>query len=161
MRYLQQNAKEEAIFWAENTKILYQLQFSLANVSGLSLDVPSPLHQILVCGTTVLPQLRQFWDSFQSEIANEGPYNISIGAIRLRLLDLQSDNNQVRKLRAADLLKRWEDIERVLQYGGLPNISEIIRLELISQHYDNLLAGHFGIDKTKELIARKYYWPTL
>ena len=34
-------------------------------------------------------------------------------------------------------------------------------MELISQYHDNLLAGHFGINKTRELIVRKYYWPTL
>ncbi len=38
---------------------------------------------------------------------------------------------------------------------------EIVRTELISRHHDDLLAGHFGIDKTQELIAQKYYWPTL
>ena len=98
----------------------------MANVSGLSLEIPSPLHQILVCGTAVLPQLRRFSDSFQSEIVNEGPYNVSIGAMRLRLSDLQGDNNQAKKLRAAELLEGWEDIKGVFQYGGLPYISEII-----------------------------------
>lgn len=34
-------------------------------------------------------------------------------------------------------------------------------MELISRHNNNLLAGHFGIKKTWELIAQKYYWPTL
>ena len=81
--------------------------------------------------------------------------------MRLRLPDLQGNDNQVRKLRAAELLKGWKDIEGVLQYRGLPYIPEIIWLELISQHHDDPLAGHFGIDKTRELIARKYYWPTL
>ncbi len=38
---------------------------------------------------------------------------------------------------------------------------EIVRTELISRHYDNPLAGHFGIDKIQELNGRKYYWPTL
>ncbi len=38
---------------------------------------------------------------------------------------------------------------------------EIVRTELISRHGDDPLAGHFGIDKTRKLIARKYYWPTL
>ena len=74
---------------------------------------------------------------------------------------MQSDNDQARKLRAAKLLERWEDIEGVLQYRGLPYIPEIIQLELINWHHNNSLAGHFGIDKTQELIARKYYWPTL
>ena len=81
--------------------------------------------------------------------------------MKLRLPDLQSNNNQARKLRAADLLEGWEDIKGVLQYRGLLYIPEIIQSELISQHHDNPLAGHFGIDKTRELIARKYYWPTL
>ena len=34
-------------------------------------------------------------------------------------------------------------------------------IELISRHHDNPLAGYFGIDKTKDLIGRKYYWPSL
>ena len=98
-----QNAKEEVTLWAKNTKILHQLQFSLANVSGLSLDLPSPFYQIFVYDTTILPQLQRFWDSFQSKIAYEGPYNVSIGAMRLRLLDLQSNNYQVKKLQATEL----------------------------------------------------------
>ncbi len=32
---------------------------------------------------------------------------------------------------------------------------------MISRHYNDPLAGHFGLDKTQELIARKYYEPTL
>ncbi len=38
---------------------------------------------------------------------------------------------------------------------------EVVRTELISRHYDDPLVGYFGIDKTRELIARKYYWLTL
>ena len=38
---------------------------------------------------------------------------------------------------------------------------EAIRIELISRHHDDPLAGHFGIEKTRKLLARKYYWPTL
>ena len=34
---------------------------------------------------------------------------------------------------------------------------EIVKTKLISKYYDNLLAGHFGIDKTQELIAWKYH----
>ena len=34
-------------------------------------------------------------------------------------------------------------------------------MELISRHHDDPLAGHFGIEKTRELLAQKYYWPTL
>ena len=38
---------------------------------------------------------------------------------------------------------------------------EIIWTELISRHYNNPLADHFGIDKTRELIGWKYYWLSL
>ena len=32
---------------------------------------------------------------------------------------------------------------------------------MISCHHNDLLVGHFGIDKTRELVSRKYYWPSL
>ncbi len=62
-RYPQRSAKEEETLRAENTKILHRLQSSLARVSGLSVgqqQVLSPLHQVLICGTVVLPQLCRF-----------------------------------------------------------------------------------------------------
>ena len=49
----------------------------------------------------------------------------------------------------------------MLHHQGLLFVPEAIRIELISRHHDNPLAGHFGIEKTRELLARKYYWPTL
>ena len=49
----------------------------------------------------------------------------------------------------------------MLQYRGLPYVPEIIRSEVISYHHDDPLAGHFGIDKTRKLVGRKYYWPSL
>ena len=36
---------------------------------------------------------------------------------------------------------------------------EIISIALISRHYNNLLAGYFGINKIKVLTNQKYYWP--
>ena len=49
----------------------------------------------------------------------------------------------------------------MLQPQGLPFVPEIIWMELISRHHDDLLVGHFGIEKTREFLARKYYWPIL
>ena len=34
-----------------------------------------------------------------------------------------------------------------------------VREELISKNHDDPLAGHFGVDKTVDLIQRKFYWP--
>ncbi len=79
----------------------------------------------------------------------------------MRLPELQDDNKEAIKLRSEGLLESWEDIEQVLYYQDFPYILRIIRSELRSKHHDDPLAGHFGIEKTCELIAKKYYWPTL
>lgn len=38
----------------------------------------------------------------------------------------------------------------------MPNIFE---KTLISQHYNDLLASYFSINKTREFISHKYHWP--
>ncbi len=79
----------------------------------------------------------------------------------MRILELQDNNKEAMKLRSEGLPKGWEDIKQVLHYQSFPYVPKVICLELISKYYDEPLAGHFGIEKTRELIARKYYWPTL
>ena len=82
--------------------------------------------------------------------------------MRLRLLELQNNNEEAKVLRSsAELLEGWEDIKTVLQYQSLPYISELIHSEVINCHQNDFLIGHFGIDKTRELVAWKYYWPSL
>ena len=164
-RFSQRSQDEKDELWAENGQILHCLQNSLTNasLSGLSLSssssLPSHLHQVLICGTYVLPQLRQFWDGLRGELASEGPYTVSIGGMRLRLHELQAEDEQARKLRADQQLGQqgWDDIDRILHHQGLPYVPEIIRTELISRHHNDPLAGHFGIEKTRELIAQKYF----
>ena len=58
-QYCQPSAEEENIFQAENIKILHRLQYSLAKISGLLVNSShlSPLHQVLICGTHIFPQL--------------------------------------------------------------------------------------------------------
>ena len=36
-----------------------------------------------------------------------------------------------------------------------------VRKELLRRHHDDPLAGHFDVDKTLELINRKYYWGSM
>ena len=82
--------------------------------------------------------------------------------MRLKLSALQENNKGVQLFRGSEgLLEDWEDIEGVLQYQGLSYVPEIICSKVISCQNNNLLAGHFGIDKTQELVGRKYYWPKL
>ena len=115
---------------AENTRILHKLPFLLTNasLSGLSTSTKlSPLHRILICGTHMLPQLRQFWDMFQTKLAVEHPYRASIGGMRLRLAELQESDEEARKIRATGELKEgWEDSDEVLHHQGLFFVPEII-----------------------------------
>ncbi len=120
-------------------------------------QVLSPRHQVLIYETVILSQLRQFWDTIGSELADKSPYTTSIRGMKMRLLKLQDDVKQSIKLRSKGLLEGWEDIEQVFYYQGLLYISKVIRSELISRYHDNRQAGHFGIEKTRELITRKYY----
>ena len=162
-RFPQRSQDEENELRAENGRILHRLQNSLTSANLASLSAPSHLHQVLICGTYVLPQLRHFWDGLQRELASENPYTASIIGMRLRLHELQAEDEQARKLKANQQLGQqgWDNIDGVLHHQGLPYVPEIIRTELISRYHDDPLAGHFGIEKTRELIARKYYWLTL
>ena len=134
-RYPQRSAEEEEFLRTENVKILHRLQSSLSNASLLGLSTLAkllPLHRILICGTQVLPQLRQFWDTFRAELDAEGPYQVSIGAMRLKLSELQESDDKPRKIRSERLKNDYEEVDRVLHHQGLLFVPEAIRTELIS-----------------------------
>ena len=81
--------------------------------------------------------------------------------MRLQLPKLQDDDEKVKILRASGLPEDWEDVERVFQYRELTYVPKIICSKVISYHHNHPLVGHFGIDKTGELVGQKYYWPNL
>lgn len=89
-----------------------------------------------------------------------GPYITSIRGIRLRLSKLQESNPKAKKFRK-DLPGGWKDVKDIFYYQGLPYVPKIIYYKIISRHHDNPLVDHFGIKKTRKLIARKYLWLTL
>ena len=80
--------------------------------------------------------------------------------MRLRIHKLQAEDEKARKTRAENS-EGWDNIDGVLNYQGLPYVPEIIQKKLISRHHNDPLASNFGIEKTRELIVQKYYWPTL
>ncbi len=43
-------------------------------------------------------------------------------------------------------------------YDSKQYIPKILRADLLERNHDDPLAGHFGIEKTPELLSRKYYW---
>ena len=50
-----------------------------------------------------LPDLCQSWEMFHQELAAEGSYQVSIRGMRLRLVELQAENGQARKIKAEKL----------------------------------------------------------
>ena len=91
-RFLKRDNKEKANLWAENNQILHYLQFSMTNasISGLNTTFSgfSPQHQVLISGTSALPQLRCFWSTLQTKLVNERLYKVSIGSMNLKLQKL-------------------------------------------------------------------------
>ena len=50
----------------------------------------------------------------------------------------------------------------LLLRNGLVYVPDIpSRLDILQSRHDSLLAGHFGISKTFELVSRDYWWPQL
>ena len=102
--FSQRSQDEEVKLWAQNTQIFHRLQTSLTNasLSSLSLNFAInflPLHQVLICGTYMLPQLRQFYNTFWAELADENPYKVSISGMRLRLSELQELDQEAQELK--------------------------------------------------------------
>ena len=52
--------------------------------------------------------------------------------MRLRLPELQAEDQAAREIRQQGLKEGWTEIEGVLHFQGLPYVPEIIRTELIS-----------------------------
>lgn len=72
----------------------------------------------------------------------------------MRAENLQAEKIRLEKL-GTELKENKEEIKRVLNYQSLQYVLPIICTELISWHHDDLLVGHFKIEKTKELIGEK------
>ena len=79
----------------------------------------------------------------------------------LQLSKLKNNDKKAKVLRAEGLPEGWREVEGVFQYQGLPYVPKIIRSKVISRHHNDHLTGHFGIDKIRELVGQKYYWPSL
>ena len=97
-RFPQKSQDKKDELRAENGWIFHCLQNSMTNASlaGLSFlslfSLPLHLHQVLICGMYLLLQLREFWNLFRSKLLSKGPYTVSIGGMRLRLYELQAED---------------------------------------------------------------------
>ncbi len=81
------------------------------SVLGIKQQVLSLLHQVLIYGTVVLLQLRQFWNILWTKLATEDSYTTNIEGMRMKLSKLQDDDKKIMKLRSERLPEGWENIE--------------------------------------------------
>ena len=58
------------------------------------------------------------------------------------------------------LKNNYKEVDKVLHYQELLFVPKAIWTEIISWYHNNPLARHFDIDKIKDLVGRKYYWPS-
>ena len=70
------------------------------SVPGIKQQVLSPSHQIFIWKIVVLSQLRQFWDTIWSELANKSPYTASIRVIKMKLPKFHDNDKEAKKLRS-------------------------------------------------------------
>ncbi len=66
-----------------------------------------------------------------------------------------------RRLRDQHSLPGWEWKEEHLWYEGHIYVPKPLHLQLIHNHHDHPMAGHFGHCKTIDLICRSCHWPGL
>lgn len=67
----------------------------------------------------------------------------------------------VSKLMAKPLGEPWAKEEDILYYGDKVYVPERLRIQVLEENHDAPMAGHFGQDRTLELIKRTYYWPAM
>ena len=86
----------------------------------------------------------------------------NVRGMRLQLSELQENDEETKLFKgSASLPKSKKEVEGVVQYRRLPYVPEIIRYKVISRYHNDPLVRHFDIDKTRELVGQKYYWPSL
>jgi hypothetical protein len=38
---------------------------------------------------------------------------------------------------------------------------QALRQNILLKNYDDLMGGYYGVDRTVDVLKRKYYWPSL
>jgi hypothetical protein len=128
------------------------------------------------CNTT---QLRR--QLYAAAVADEDPYQeVPLERLRSLIAEGLKEDARAKEARAvlgllsgggpehsvsALLLRHyqshWSEQEGLLNYRTLLYVPAEggARREVLRQHHDDLITGHFGTRRTLELVARKYYWP--
>jgi transposase InsO family protein len=98
---------------------------------------------------------------------SEDPFSDPTADLTSVIQALQSKDDTLSSLQKRS--ERAGETDAWSKHGGLWYFNKALyvpddsatRAELMRVHHDDELAGHFGRNKTEELLRRKYYWPGL
>lgn len=69
--------------------------------------------------------------------------------MKLRLQELQEKNNSNQRFKVEMLEKNsLKDLETILHIYWMLYVLKFIRIKVISEYYNDMMAGHFDIEKT-------------
>jgi hypothetical protein len=98
------------------------------------------------------------------------PPNITLSAIapelKDQLLEAQNNDNFVYKMKVSDPgddnakgRENWTFKDDILYFKERAYIPQPMRKQILEEEHDKPLAGHFGRERTRDLLARGYFWP--
>ncbi len=100
--------------------------------------------------------LTSFWRFRQRITPRRRPAQrwASLGAIRLR-------NTAFRPHCYASTKSHWQQLDDLLYYRMQLYVpaAKGARKEVLRHHHDYIITGHFGVKRTLDFVARRYYWP--
>jgi hypothetical protein len=107
-------------------------------------------------------------NSLYQRIAESLPKDSLAARVRSKLAEYASSGvsgitGGIPGMRERRWILSWEDRDGLLRYKGnvyIPS-GDRLKLELLRDHHDDPLAGHFGVHRTHELLQRQFYWPSM
>jgi hypothetical protein len=168
--------------WAE---ILQEYSFVIIYRKGSlnqKADISSrcPAYTFTEGGTTAImekPLLgqEQWLEIGAMEIYDETMEYIEIGALEVTLLsseqkeaiiqDAKLDDEYIRLCKAVskgeNIDKNYAIKEDILTWKGRIYVPKGMKNKVMKSEHDSKVAGHFGRDRTMELISRNFYWPKM
>ena len=142
-----------------NLKIVYRPGVQNGKADALSRREE---YQIAAVGTDSVKSTFEssFFDEIRSALVNDSFANSIRSALDLPEVSDPAFKSSL-EIRSRSDFDQFEFRFDLLFRGESLYVPETNRLSVLQARHDSVLAGHFGIDKTFELVSRDYWWPKL
>ncbi len=129
------------------------------------------MFKVLITGIVVTLKVKKLWSHISGSLQQESPY-VTAGIVIAHIPELQQDYPMARTVRkelatpnvnvySGQSGEPCSEVEGILNYDRKLYIPGTLRADLLERNHDDCLAGYFGVQKTLELLSRKYYWPKM